>query len=174
MPGSDAAGMRDVGVVCYEMYDGKKTLGVKLSWDKRYITLAPVATLLGLAFHLHDPEHLIGEVDNIGITLALVPAKFKGVKIGRRHYPARSAFMNGPTQGRNVFMPMDFLIGGTRICRAGLAHADGVPRHRARHLAAGDRHGVDQARAARHLGLCAHPAAVRHSGGPRWKASPSR
>ncbi|MBN9317153.1 MAG: acyl-CoA dehydrogenase [Devosia sp.] len=110
--GSDAAGMRDVGVVCYDMYEGKKTLGVKLSWDKRYITLAPVATLLGLAFHLHDPEHLIGEVDNVGITLALVPAKFPGVKIGRRHYPSRSAFMNGPTQGRNVFIPMDFLIGG--------------------------------------------------------------
>ncbi|MHB1110068.1 MAG: acyl-CoA dehydrogenase [Devosia sp.] len=110
--GSDAAGMRDVGVVTYEMYGGKKTLGVKLSWDKRYITLAPVATLLGLAFHLHDPEHLLGEQEHIGITLALVPAKYKGVEIGRRHYPARSAFMNGPTRGRNVFIPMDFLIGG--------------------------------------------------------------
>ena len=117
--GSDAAGMRDVGIVCYEMYHGKKTLGVKLSWDKRYITLAPVATLLGLAFHLHDPEHLIGEVEHVGITLALVPAKFKGVKIGRRHYPARSAFMNGPTQGRNVFVPMDFLIGGVEYAGQG-------------------------------------------------------
>lgn len=117
--GSDAAGMRDVGVVCYDMYEGKKTLGVKLSWDKRYITLAPVATLLGLAFHLHDPDHLLGEVNNIGITLALVPAKHKGVKIGRRHYPARSAFMNGPTQGRNVFIPMDFLIGGTEYAGQG-------------------------------------------------------
>jgi acyl-CoA dehydrogenase len=117
--GSDAAGMRDVGVVCYEMYEGKKTLGVKLSWDKRYITLAPVATLLGLAFHLHDPEHLLGDKDEIGITLALVPAKFKGVKIGRRHYPARSAFMNGPTQGRNVFVPMDFLIGGAEYAGQG-------------------------------------------------------
>ncbi|MDB5539578.1 MAG: fadE [Devosia sp.] len=117
--GSDAAGMRDVGVVCYDMYEGKKTLGVKLSWDKRYITLAPVATLLGLAFHLHDPDHLIGEVDNVGITLALVPAKYKGVKIGRRHYPARSAFMNGPTQGRNVFVPMDFLIGGIEYAGQG-------------------------------------------------------
>jgi acyl-CoA dehydrogenase len=72
--GSDAAGMRDVGVVCYDMFNGKKTLGVKLSWDKRYITLAPVATLLGLAFNLHDPEHLLGEQDDLGITLALVPA----------------------------------------------------------------------------------------------------
>jgi acyl-CoA dehydrogenase len=117
--GSDAAGMRDVGVVCYDLYEGKKTLGVKLSWDKRYITLAPVATLLGLAFHLHDPEHLIGETEHVGITLALVPAKFKGVKIGRRHYPSRSAFMNGPTQGRNVFIPMDFLIGGTEYAGQG-------------------------------------------------------
>jgi acyl-CoA dehydrogenase len=94
------------------MYQGKKTLGVKVSWDKRYITLAPVATLLGLAFHLHDPDHLVGDVDNIGITLALIPADFPGVEIGRRHYPARSAFMNGPIKGRNVFIPMEFLIGG--------------------------------------------------------------
>ena len=117
--GSDAAGMRDVGVVTYDMYEGKKTLGVKLSWDKRYITLAPVATLLGLAFHLHDPEHLIGETEHIGITLALVPANFKGVEIGRRHYPARSAFMNGPTRGRNVFIPMEFLIGGVQYAGQG-------------------------------------------------------
>ena len=110
--GSDAAAMRDVGVVSYGIYNGKKTLGVKLSWDKRYITLAPVATLIGLAFHLHDPEHLIGETDEPGITLALVPANFKGVEIGRRHLPARSAFMNGPTRGRGVFIPMEFLIGG--------------------------------------------------------------
>ena len=111
--GSDAAGMRDVGVVTHGTYQGKKTLGVRLSWDKRYITLAPVATLLGLAFHLHDPENLLGKGENIGITLALVPAKYKGVVIGRRHYPARSAFMNGPTTGKNVFIPMEFLIGGT-------------------------------------------------------------
>jgi acyl-CoA dehydrogenase len=117
--GSDAAGMRDIGVVTYEMYEGKKTLGIKLSWDKRYITLAPVATLLGLAFHLRDPEHLIGNTENIGITLALVPANFKGVEIGRRHFPARSAFMNGPTRGRNVFIPMDFLIGGTEYAGQG-------------------------------------------------------
>ncbi len=115
--GSDAAGMRDVGVVTYDMYQGKKTLGVKVSWDKRYITLAPVATLLGLAFHLHDPDKLIGETEHVGITLALVPAKYPGVEIGRRHFPARSSFMNGPTRGRNVFIPMEFLIGGVE--RAG-------------------------------------------------------
>ncbi|HHY48938.1 MAG TPA: acyl-CoA dehydrogenase, partial [Alphaproteobacteria bacterium] len=117
--GSDAAGMRDVGVVCYDLYNGKKTLGVRLSWDKRYITLAPVATLLGLAFNLHDPEHLIGDVEDVGITLALVPAHFKGVEIGRRHYPARAAFMNGPTRGRGVFIPMDFLIGGVAYAGQG-------------------------------------------------------
>jgi acyl-CoA dehydrogenase len=111
--GSDAAGMRDVGTVTYDMYEGRKTLGVKVSWDKRYITLAPVATLVGLAFNLHDPDHLIGEVENVGITLALVPADFPGVETGRRHFPARAAFMNGPVKGRNVFIPMEFLIGGT-------------------------------------------------------------
>ncbi|MEO8758604.1 MAG: acyl-CoA dehydrogenase [Devosia sp.] len=117
--GSDAASMRDVGVVTYDMYNGKKTLGVKVSWDKRYITLAPVATLVGLAFHLHDPDHLIGEIDKIGITLALIPADFPGVEIGRRHYPARAAFMNGPIKGRNVFIPMEFLIGGIEYAGQG-------------------------------------------------------
>ena len=117
--GSDAAGMRDVGVVTYELYEGKKTLGVRLSWDKRYITLAPVATLLGLAFHLHDPERLLGREEHIGITLALVPASHKGVEIGRRHFPSRSAFMNGPTRGRGVFIPMDYLIGGAEYAGQG-------------------------------------------------------
>lgn len=110
--GSDAANMRDVGVVTYGTYKGKKTLGVKLSWDKRYITLAPVASLLGLAFNLHDPENLLGKGEEVGITLALVPADHRGVKIGRRHYPSRSAFMNGPTSGKDVFVPLEFLIGG--------------------------------------------------------------
>ena len=110
--GSDAAGMRDIGVVAHGIYEGRQTLGVRLSWDKRYITLAPVATLLGLAFHLSDPENLLGRGEKIGITLALVPADYPGVEIGRRHLPARSAFMNGPTRGRDVFIPMDFLIGG--------------------------------------------------------------
>ncbi len=117
--GSDAASMRDVGVVTYDMFQGKKTLGVKVSWDKRYITLAPVATLVGLAFHLHDPDHLIGETENIGITLALIPADFPGVEIGRRHFPARAAFMNGPIKGRNVFIPMEFLIGGVEYAGQG-------------------------------------------------------
>jgi len=117
--GSDAAGMRDVGVVTHGTVDGKKVLGVRLSWDKRYITLAPVATLVGLAFNLHDPDHLLGETEHVGITLALIPADYPGVEIGRRHYPARSAFMNGPIKGKNVFIPMDMLIGGTAYAGQG-------------------------------------------------------
>ncbi len=110
--GSDAGGMRDIGIVTKGMYQGKEVLGVKLSWDKRYITLAPIATLVGLAFILHDPDNLLGKGEKIGITLALVPHDHPGVQIGRRHFPARQAFMNGPTSGKDVFIPMDFLIGG--------------------------------------------------------------
>jgi len=109
--GSDAAGMRDVGVVTHGQYKGKKVLGVRLSWEKRYITLAPSATLVGLAFNMFDPENLLGKGENIGITLALVPADYPGVELGLRHYPARSAFLNGPTSGKDVFVPMEFLIG---------------------------------------------------------------
>lgn len=79
--------MRDAGVVCYGEHEGKEVLGVKLSWDKRYITLGPVATLLGLAFNLYDPENLLGKGEDIGITLALIPTDHKGVNIGRRHFP---------------------------------------------------------------------------------------
>ncbi|WDR01210.1 acyl-CoA dehydrogenase [Devosia algicola] len=111
--GSDAGGMRDIGTVIKGTYQGKETLGVRLSWDKRYITLAPIATLVGLAFILHDPDNLLGKGERIGITLALVPHDHPGVEIGRRHYPSRQAFMNGPTTGEDVFIPMEFLIGGT-------------------------------------------------------------
>lgn len=111
--GSDAGGMRDYGVVTRGNYQGKDVLGVRLSWDKRYITLAPIATLVGLAFILKDPDNLLGKGENIGITLALVPHDHPGVEIGRRHFPARQAFMNGPTSGTDVFIPMEFLIGGT-------------------------------------------------------------
>jgi len=117
--GSDAAGMRDAGVVCYGEHEGKEVLGVKLSWDKRYITLGPVATLLGLAFNLYDPENLLGKGEDIGITLALIPTNHKGVNIGRRHFPARSAFMNGPNSGKDVFIPLDWIIGGTDYCGQG-------------------------------------------------------
>jgi acyl-CoA dehydrogenase len=110
--GSDAASMRDVGVVTRGMHGGKETLGLKLTWDKRYITLAPKATLLGLAFRLFDPDNHLGRGEDVGITLALIPTSHPGVEIGRRHLPAGAAFPNGPTKGRDVFVPIDSIIGG--------------------------------------------------------------
>ena len=110
--GSDAASMPDVGVICKGKYEGKEVLGISLSWQKRYITLAPVATILGLAFRCFDPEHLLGEQSELGITCALVPTKHPGVNIGRRHLPSGCAFQNGPTSGDKVFIPIDWVIGG--------------------------------------------------------------
>jgi acyl-CoA dehydrogenase len=110
--GSDAASMTDSGVVCRGTWQGREVLGIRLNWDKRYITLAPVATLVGLAFKLYDPDHLIGDRDDIGITVALVPTDLPGVEIGRRHLPALQAFQNGPARGRDVFIPLDNVIGG--------------------------------------------------------------
>lgn len=111
--GSDAGGMRDIGIVTKGMWQGQEVLGVRLSFDKRYITLAPIATLVGLAFLLKDPDNLLGRGPEIGITLALIPRDHPGLDIGRRHFPARQAFMNGPVRGTDVFVPMDYLIGGT-------------------------------------------------------------
>ncbi len=110
--GSDAAAMRDIGVVCYENHQGKRTLGMRVNWEKRYITLGPVATVLGVAFKLTDPDHLLGDQEDLGITLALIPTDTPGVEIGRRHWPSMQAFQNGPNQGRDVFVPMDWVIGG--------------------------------------------------------------
>ena len=110
--GSDAAAMVDTGVVCWGEYNGERVLGMRLNWHKRYITLAPVATVLGLAFKLSDPDHLLGEREDLGITLALVPTKTAGVEIGRRHLPAMQMFQNGPNWGRDVFLPLDHVIGG--------------------------------------------------------------
>jgi acyl-CoA dehydrogenase len=110
--GSDAASMPDRGIVCEGEWKGKRILGIRLSWDKRYITLAPVATILGLAFRLYDPNHLLGGSEDVGITLALVPTDTPGVEIGRRHFPAGQSFQNGPTRGADVFIPMDWVIGG--------------------------------------------------------------
>lgn len=110
--GSDAGSMTDYGIVCYDEFEGKKTLGIRLNWNKRYITLAPIATVIGLAFKLYDPEHLIGKKEDIGITCALIPRHLPGITIGRRHFPLNTPFMNGPTQGENVFIPIDYIIGG--------------------------------------------------------------
>lgn len=110
--GSDAASIHATGTVCKGLHEGKEIVGLKLSWDKRYITLAPIATVLGLAVKVYDPEHLIGKTENIGITLCLIPTNHPGVNVGLRHYPLGMAFMNGPTTGKNVFIPLDWIIGG--------------------------------------------------------------
>ncbi|GAA3933454.1 acyl-CoA dehydrogenase [Luteimonas lutimaris] len=110
--GSDATSIPDYGIVCQGEWNGANVLGIKLTFDKRYITLAPVATLIGLAFRLYDPDGLIGDTNDIGITIALVPRDTAGVDIGRRHFPLNSPFQNGPIHGREVFIPLSQLLGG--------------------------------------------------------------
>jgi acyl-CoA dehydrogenase len=111
--GSDATSITDTGIVCRGEYDGRETLGIRLNFSKRYITLAPVATVIGLAFRLFDPDKLLGGVEDIGITCALIPRDTPGIRIGRRHFPLNTPFQNGPIQGEDVFVPVDFIIGGT-------------------------------------------------------------
>src|SRR4051794_32982538 len=114
--GSDAASMVDSGVICNGDFEGRQVLGLRLNWHKRYITLGPVATLLGLAFKAYDPEHLVGDSEELGITVALIPTHLRGVEIGQRHLPAMQVFQNGPNWGRDVFIPMDYIVGGqTRL-----------------------------------------------------------
>ncbi len=110
--GSDAASMVDTGMVCRRVVDGREIIGIRLNWHKRYITLGPVATVLGLAFKLYDPERILGGEQDIGISVALVPTEAPGVEIGRRHVPAMQFFQNGPNRGCDVFVPLDALIGG--------------------------------------------------------------
>ncbi|MCF6299796.1 MAG: acyl-CoA dehydrogenase [Proteobacteria bacterium] len=113
--GSDATSIPDTGVVCKKKVNGKMVLGLNLTFDKRYITLAPVATVVGLAFQMIDPDGLLGDKEHLGITLALVPRDTKGMEIGRRHIPLDVMFMNGPIKGKNVFIPMDYVIGGQKM-----------------------------------------------------------
>src|SRR5215469_9130828 len=110
--GSDAASMIDRGIICKGNFEGKEVLGLKLNWHKRYITLGPVATLLGLAFKAYDPDHLVGNDDELGITVALIPTHLPGVSIGHRHLPSMQVFQNGPNWGKDVFIPLDYIIGG--------------------------------------------------------------
>ena len=110
--GSDATSIPDYGIVCQGEWNGANVLGIRLTLNKRYITLAPVATLIGVAFRMYDPDGLIGDVRDIGISLALVPSDTTGLKIGRRHFPLNSTFQNGPIQGDGVFVPLSQLIGG--------------------------------------------------------------
>lgn len=110
--GSDAASLRATGVVCRGKFEGREVLGMRLEWDKRYTTLGPIATVIALAFRLRDPERLLGGSEDLGITLALVPARLRGIEIGSRHDPLGIAFLNGPNHGRDVFAPLDCIIGG--------------------------------------------------------------
>ena len=117
--GSDAASIPDAGVICMGEWQGEQVLGMRVTFDKRYITLAPVCTVFGLAFRLYDPDHLLGETEDVGITCALVPRSHPGVEIGRRHYPLSAVWMNGPIRGKDVFMPLEFIIGGPKMAGQG-------------------------------------------------------
>jgi len=117
--GSDAAAIPDTGIVCRGTWQGKEVIGLRLNFSKRYITLAPVATVVGLAFRMFDPEHLVGETHDIGITCALLPRDTPGIRIGRRHLPLNIPFQNGPIQGENVFVPLDCIIGGVAMAGQG-------------------------------------------------------
>src|SRR6202012_1822189 len=110
--GSDAASMVDTGIICKGNFEGNEVLGLRLNWHKRYITLGPVATLLGLAFKAYDPDHLVGSTEELGITVALIPTHLPGVSIGHRHLPSMQVFQNGPNWGKDVFIPLDYIIGG--------------------------------------------------------------
>ncbi|MEI8603871.1 MAG: acyl-CoA dehydrogenase [Pseudoalteromonas rhizosphaerae] len=112
--GSDAGSIPDSGVVCKGEFEGQEVVGLRLNWSKRYITLAPVATVLGLAFKMYDPDGLLGKHKELGITCALIPTDHPGVETGERHYPLNMAFMNGTTYGKDVFIPLDWIIGGQK------------------------------------------------------------
>jgi acyl-CoA dehydrogenase len=117
--GSDATSIPDTGVVCRGMWQGREVLGMRLQFNKRYITLAPIATLIGLAFRLKDPDHLLGNIDDYGITCALIPRDTQGLEIGRRHLPVGDTFLNGPVRGQDVFVPLDNIIGGPAMAGKG-------------------------------------------------------
>ena len=117
--GSDATSIPDYGIVCKQTVDGVETVGIKFTFDKRYITLAPIATVVGLAFRMYDPDHLLGETDDLGISLALLPRSTPGLEIGRRHFPLNVPFQNGPVRGDGIFAPLSVLIGGPQMAGHG-------------------------------------------------------
>ncbi|HVO48743.1 MAG TPA: acyl-CoA dehydrogenase [Steroidobacteraceae bacterium] len=117
--GSDAASIPDTGIVCRGIWQGREIVGLKLNFSKRYITLAPVATVIGLAFRMFDPDRLLGDRADLGITCALIPRNTPGVTIGRRHFPINIPFQNGPIQGKDVFVPLDVIIGGPKMAGSG-------------------------------------------------------
>ena len=131
--GSDASAMVDSGIVCRRMVDGREQFGISLTFSKRYITLAPIATVLGLAFKLRDPDHLLSDEEDRGITVALVPTDTPNLQHGRRHLPSMQAFQNGPVSGEDVFVPIESIIGGQeqigqgwRMFMAALAAGRGI------------------------------------------------
>ena len=117
--GSDAASLPDSGVVCKGIWQGREITGLRLNFSKRYITLAPVATVIGLAFRMFDPDRLLGGEEDLGITCALIPRETPGISIGRRHFPLNVPFQNGPLSGTDVFVPLDFIIGGPKMAGQG-------------------------------------------------------
>lgn len=117
--GSDASAMTDIGIVCRGQFNGEEIIGIRLNFNKRYITLAPIATVIGLAFKMYDPEHLLGKREALGITCALLPRSLPGITIGRRHFPLNMAFQNGPIQGKDVFIPLSYIIGGQQMAGKG-------------------------------------------------------
>ena len=159
--GSDAATMRDIGYVTRGTIRARRRSASACHWDKRYITLGPMATLVGLAFRLFDTDNLLGKGEDIGITLALIPADHPGVNIGRRHLPSRRRVPERPDQGNDVFIPDRLGHRRREDGRPRLAHADGMPRRRARRSRCRRRHRAAQDDAARNVGLCAHQKAVR-------------
>src|SRR5690606_28610634 len=117
--GSDATSIPDYGIVCKRTCKGEEGLGARLTFDKRYITLAPVATLIGLALRMYDPDGLLGDTRDVGITLALVPRDTPRVESGKRHFPLNSPFQNGAIRGRDVFIPLTQLVGGAEMAGKG-------------------------------------------------------
>ncbi|MCW8108131.1 acyl-CoA dehydrogenase FadE [Alteromonas ponticola] len=117
--GSDAGAIPDVGIICKGQWEGEEIIGMRLTFNKRYITLAPIATLIGLAFKLQDPDGLLGSEEDLGITCALIPRDTEGLDIGRRHFPLNVPFQNGPIKGENIFVPLDYIIGGQKMAGRG-------------------------------------------------------
>ena len=169
--GSDAASLIDSGVVCKGEWNGETITGIRLNWDKRYITLAPVATVLGLAFKLYDPDHLIGDKDEYGITAALIPTSTPGVDVGRRHYPLSVPFQNGPTSGKDVFVPLDYIIGGQEMAGKGWKMLVELAVGRARDHAAVECRRRWPDRRLRDWRIRGDPQAVQHRRSPTSRAS---
>jgi acyl-CoA dehydrogenase len=163
--GSDATAIPDTGVVCRQVIDGKEELGLRLNFEKRWITLAPIATVVGLAFRLFDPDHLLGEEADRGITLALIPRHTRGMEIGRRHHPIGSPFLNGPIKGKGRLRAARYHHRRHRDDRPGLGYAGGVPLHRPLHHPALRRHRHCPLRHRLERRLRPHPPTVQRAGG---------